>query len=175
MDFPIYLQALLLFLPAGAANMSPVLANKIPLLNQWKTPLDFEVEWKGQRVFGKNKTWRGLVVGTIVGTIVGWLVYRWFFSSYDTTTYIFASAAMSMGALLGDAGESFFKRQRNIPSGHAWFPFDQTDYIIGALLLALPFGIIELAMIPYIFGWYFGLHLMSSYVGYLLGLKERPI
>lgn len=174
-DLPLFIQALLLFLPAGASNMVPVLANKIPGLRNWKTPLDFGAEWNGHRVFGKNKSWRGLVTGTVAGTLTGWAIHGLFFPHYDLSTYLFASAAMSAGALLGDAIESFFKRQRGIESGHPWFPFDQTDYIIGGLICSLPFSLIEAAMIPYVIAWYFGLHLFSSYVGYLLGLKERPI
>jgi hypothetical protein len=33
--------ALWFFLPAGVANAAPVFANKIPVLNRWKTPMDF--------------------------------------------------------------------------------------------------------------------------------------
>src|SRR5581483_2229311 len=43
------------------------------------------------------------------------------------------------GALAGDAVESFFKRQRGTPPGAGWFPFDQTDYIIGGAIATAPF------------------------------------
>lgn len=174
-DLHIALQALLFFLPAGISNMTPIIASKLPLLKKWNAPLDFDTEWNGHRVFGKNKTWRGLVSGTIMGTLSGFAIHALVFPELDLQTYLFASAAMSLGALLGDAIESFFKRQRGIASGSPWFPFDQTDYIIGGLALSLPFAIIELSLIPYIIGWYFGLHLVSSYIGYLLGFKDAPI
>ena len=82
---------------------------------------------------------------------------------------------MSAGALIGDAVESYFKRQRRIPSGQPWFPFDQTDYIIGGLLFSMPFAVLPVWLILWVFGLYFGLHLLSSYIGYRLGLKELPI
>lgn len=167
------LYALLFFLPAGISNMFPVFTSKIPGLRNWNTPLDFGKSWRGKRIFGKNKTWRGLVSGTVVGTIVATIVYGTFTDLHSELVLV--GAAMSAGALIGDAVESFFKRQRGIPSGNAWFPFDQTDYIIGGLLFTLPFGILPLWLVVWVFAIYFGLHLVSSYIGYLLGLKDKPI
>jgi CDP-2,3-bis-(O-geranylgeranyl)-sn-glycerol synthase len=165
--------ALLFFLPAGISNMVPVFASKLPGLRNWNTPLDGGKMYRGKRIFGKNKTWRGLISGTVAGTFVAMVVY-------GTLTdlrleLVLIGAAMSAGALIGDAVESFFKRQRGIESGKAWFPFDQTDYIIGGLLFTLPFGVLPLWLVVWTFVIYFGLHLISSYIGYLLGLKNDPI
>jgi CDP-diglyceride synthetase len=76
------------FLPAGIANMSPVLANKIPGINQWKTPLDFGKSWRGKRIFGNNKTWRGLIFGTLIASLVGLIQYRVIASSSESTIFI---------------------------------------------------------------------------------------
>jgi CDP-2,3-bis-(O-geranylgeranyl)-sn-glycerol synthase len=165
--------ALLFFLPAGISNMVPVFASKLPGLRNWNAPLDGGKMYRGKRIFGKNKTWRGLISGTVAGTFVAMVVY-------GTLTdlrleLVLIGAAMSAGALIGDAVESFFKRQRGIESGKAWFPFDQTDYIIGGLLFTLPFGVLPLWLVVWTFVIYFGLHLISSYIGYLLGLKNDPI
>lgn len=173
MSFEHAVYALLFFLPAGISNMIPVLASRLPLLRNWNTPLDGGRSFRGKRIFGKNKTWRGLVSGTIAGTLVAMLVYGAFTNLHGELVLI--GACMSAGALVGDAVESFFKRQRGIQSGKAWFPFDQTDYIIGGLLFTLPFGILPLWLIIWVFVMYFGLHLVSSYIGYLLGLKDEPI
>jgi CDP-2,3-bis-(O-geranylgeranyl)-sn-glycerol synthase len=167
--------ALLFFLPAGISNMTPVLASRLPGLRAWRTPIDLGRTFRGKRLLGPNKTWRGLVCGTIAGTLTGILIYGSLFTDENKLTLICVWAAMSFGALVGDAVESFFKRQRGIVSGQAWFPFDQTDYIIGGLLFILPFGILPLWLVVWIFVIYFGLHLVSSYVGYLLGLKDQPI
>ena len=56
--------AVLFFLPAAVGNVTPIFINRVPILNQWKTPIDLGVSWRGKRVFGANKTWRGLVCGT---------------------------------------------------------------------------------------------------------------
>ncbi len=173
MSFEHALHALLFFLPAGISNMTPVLASKLPILRNWNTPLDFGKTYRGKPIFGKNKTWRGLISGTIAGTLIAMVIYGTF-SDMDLGA-IAVGTAMSFGALVGDAVESFFKRQRGVPSGKAWFPFDQTDYIIGGLVFTLPFGILPLWLVIWVFVMYFGLHLLSSYIGYLLGLKDAPI
>lgn len=167
--------ALLFFLPAGISNMTPVFSSKLPVLRDWKTPIDLGRSYRGQRVLGPNKTWRGLVSGVVMGTLAGYILSQTYFSDYNTVLFVLVSASMSLGALVGDAVESFFKRQRQIPSGKPWFPFDQTDYIIGGLMFALPITFLPLWIVVWVFLLYFGLHLLSSYIGYRLGLKDLPI
>ena len=174
MDFIIY--AFLFFLPAGIANASPVLAVKIPWLNQFNTPIDFGKSWRGKRLLGNNKTWRGLIFGTLMAMATGILVgYFANPQASDVSRTLLIGGLMGFGALTGDAIESFFKRQRGIPSGSSWFPFDQTDYIIGGLLFVYPITQIPLALMAAILVIYFGLHLLFSYIGYKLGLKKKPI
>lgn len=155
--------------------MTPVFSSKLPFLRDWNTPLDFGKTYRSHRIFGKNKTWRGLISGVVVGTITGYILSQTYFTDYSDLLFTFLAASMSFGALAGDAVESFFKRQRQIPSGKPWFPFDQTDYIIGGLLFTLPVTLIPLWLGAFVIVLYFGLHLLSSYIGYLLGLKELPI
>jgi CDP-2,3-bis-(O-geranylgeranyl)-sn-glycerol synthase len=161
-----------IFLPAGAANMSPVLANRIPGLRRWDTPIN-------KRLLGSNKRWRGLVVGTLVGSLVAVaefaLFSRFIFSAQTALVVAAGGALMGFGALVGDAVESFFKRRVGVKPGHSWFPFDQIDYIIGGLLFSYPLIRWPLDLALTIFVLYFGLHLAVSYLGYLLGLKDKPI
>lgn len=170
-----YIAAVLFFLPAGIANIGPVIVNRIPLLNKWNTPLDFGKSLMGHRIFGNNKTWRGLVFGTLVGGISAVVISKLNANTIVTIIPFWAGALLGFGALLGDAIESFFKRQARIPSGESWFPFDQLDYIFGALVVIYPFVQIPFWAITTIFAVYFVLHLLVSYLGYKLGLKNRPI
>lgn len=167
-------QALLFFLPAGVANMTPVLANKLPILRKWHSPLDFGWSWNGSRIFGDNKTWRGLVTGTLLAAVAALLIDMWQPSVYSNTA-VLSGMVLGIGALFGDALESSFKRRRGIGPGKSWFPFDQTDYIIGGLAAIYLIEKPDLQSGILILGLYFGLHLFVSYVGYLLKLKERPI
>jgi CDP-2,3-bis-(O-geranylgeranyl)-sn-glycerol synthase len=169
-------EAFWFFLPAGIANMSPVLASRLPLLKLWNTPLDLGLTYKGKRLTGDSKTWRGLLFGSAVAALVGLFQYRGIASSAESVAFIIvATGSMGFGALLGDAVESFFKRQRGKAPGESWFPFDQLDYIVGGVVFALFFVNLSLAQILQIVIIYFGLHLIFSYLGYLLKLKKRPL
>ncbi len=174
------------FLPAAFANAAPVFVAKIPALQKFEAPMDFGKSFKGQRVFGSHKTWRGFIAGVIVATLTFWLQqylvkhYAWAFDLTSQVNYVglptlIVGPLFGIGALGGDAIESFFKRQHHVPPGHGWFPFDQTDYIIGGAILTAPF--VPLSFREYailILFWLFA-HIAASYIGYLVGLKERPI
>lgn len=164
------------FLPAGLANMAPILINKIPIINRWDTPLDFGKNWQGKVIFGNNKTWRGLLFGTLVGAFAGLLIYPHLFLQGQTLYWsALLGGLLGFGALAGDSIESFFKRRVGKLPGEVWFPFDQTDYIIGGLLMSL--FVVHLPLASYLITLvsYFILHLLSSYIGYMLKLKDKPI
>ncbi len=170
-----YIAAMLFFLPAGVANMSPVLANKLPIIKDWNTPIDFGKKWHGKRILGDNKRVRGIIFGTLMGGLTSLIVSKLNVNTVVTLEPFWVGCLLGFGALLGDAVESFFKRQRDIVPGQSWFPFDQTDYIFGGLILILPFVELPLWVIITIFVIYFGLHLVVSYLAYLLNLKDKPI
>lgn len=178
--------AIWFFLPAGLANTAPVFAAKIPGLRNWDLPLDFGRKYRGQRIFGANKTWRGLLLGIVVATVTLWLQV-WAFNNFGWAQDIAINInyfilpvhvlgpLFAIGALGGDAIESFFKRQRGIKPGKSWFPFDQLDYIIGGLLTS--FLVIELTLEEYlaVIAVWFCLHLLAVYIGYMLGIREAKI
>lgn len=177
--------ALWFFAPAGFANAAPVFANKVPLLRDWKTPIDFGKSYKGKRMLGDNKTWRGFCFGVFIAILTLflqrilysesiWLQQNITVVNYSTVS-LWLGFLLGAGALLGDAVESFFKRRVGVPSGEAWFPFDQMDYIIGGILLSSLLVTLSPAYNITILLVWFGLHLISSYIGFLLGLKDKPI
>jgi CDP-2,3-bis-(O-geranylgeranyl)-sn-glycerol synthase len=170
-----WLTALLFFLPAGVANATPVLANRIPVLKSWKTPMDLGFSWHGKRLLGNNKTWRGLLTASLIAGLTAILLSP--IVDYDRSLVVTFGFGflMGFGALFGDAVESFIKRQRGIPSGDSWFPFDQIDYIIGGLIFLAPVAKLSAQEITLIFVVYFTLHLLVAYAAFLLGLKDRPI
>ena len=95
--------------------------------------------------------------------------------NYSETKIIILGPLLGFGALFGDSVESFIKRQMGIKPGRSWFPFDQLDYIFGGLLFSSL--IVQLSLINYliiVIVWVI-IHLLGSYVGYLLGLKAKPI
>lgn len=178
--------ALWFFLPAAIANVMPILVAPMPFLRHLTAPIDGGLTYRGKRLLGSHKTWRGLVAGILFATLTLWLqqlavdhlawVHEWTKQvDYAGLPTLLLGPLFGLGALGGDAIESFFKRQRGVAPGHGWFPFDQIDYIIGGALVTMPF--VQLTILEYI--WLIVLwlvvHVVSSYLGYLLHLKERPI
>ena len=178
--------ALWFFLPAGIANVTPILVAPLPGLRRLDAPIDFGLTFRSRRVLGAHKTWRGLVSGVAMATLTLWLQqlavgqYAWARTLTGSVDYahlptVLLGVLFGLGALGGDAIESFFKRQRDVPPGHGWFPFDQLDYIIGASLVTIPFVALSLRQYALLIVLWLVVHLIASYAGWLLHLKERPL
>ncbi|GAC1387922.1 MAG: CDP-2,3-bis-(O-geranylgeranyl)-sn-glycerol synthase [Candidatus Saccharimonadales bacterium] len=167
------------FMPAGASNAVPVLASKLPLLKRWTAPIDNGISFRGVRLLGKNKTWRGLIVGIATAMLVAALQYFIWRDGFTRTASfgitVLTGLLMGLGALLGDVIESFLKRRRGTPPGQGWFPFDQLDYIFGGLLVSYPVSHIGWQLAVSVVITWFIAHLLTVYIGYIIGLRERPI
>jgi len=180
--------ALWVYFPAAIGNMTPILVAKSswkPLRN-WTAPMDFGKTFRGHRIFGTHKTWRGLLTGMVVSTIIlavqqvifrhtpamQNLLHGFDFGHLPT---LIAGPLFGLGALGGDAIKSFFKRQRNTPPGESWFPFDQIDLPLGALVFTWPLihPRLSVAIAAVLLG--LAAQLISSYLGYLMHLKDKPI
>ncbi|MFW6024908.1 MAG: CDP-2,3-bis-(O-geranylgeranyl)-sn-glycerol synthase [Candidatus Woesearchaeota archaeon] len=180
MDFIILLLKLLYFsLPIYFANMIPVIIKDIKLLD---TPVDLGKKLYGNYIFGRTKTIRGILFGTLGGIfilIIQKLLYQYpYFSSisiidYSKISVIILGFSMGFGAIFGDLVESFIKRRLNYPSGKSFFPYDQIDFILGAMFFTYFF-------LPNLFYW--GLiilvtpilHLGVNIIAYKLKLKNEP-
>jgi CDP-2,3-bis-(O-geranylgeranyl)-sn-glycerol synthase len=177
--------ALWFFWCAGVATMVPVFAAHLPGLRQWDTPMDFGRSWQGKRLLGNHKTWRGLTTGVAAGTFWFWvqiLMYK--HSSYIRSFCPLDFAAswalwigflLSLGAILGDALGSFFKRRVGINSGHTWFPVDQIDHIVGGLALSTIAVRLSIGQYLLILLIWFLIHLIVGAIGYKLKLKGAPL
>ncbi len=172
--------------PAAAANMTPVFMSKAPGLRHWQAPLDFGKSYRGRRVFGPNKTWRGLLVGMGAATALLFLQHVLSMHHQDTLFvhnqldyqhlgYWLLGPLIGLGTLGGDAIESFFKRQRGIMAGQKWLPFDQIDSIVGVIAVTAPFYRFSLVTYAWMIGIWFVAHISASYVGWLLHVKDAPV
>jgi CDP-2,3-bis-(O-geranylgeranyl)-sn-glycerol synthase len=54
-------------------------------------------------------------------------------TSYDQWPVL--GLLFGLGAMGGDSVKSFIKRRIGIPPGRPWVPFDQLDFVLGALAL----------------------------------------
>jgi len=176
----IFLKSLWFLIPAGFANTIPPIAAR--LFPKWSFPLDFNLTFRGKRVFGSHKTIRGIVFGCIGAVFMSYsmsYLFKWEFHKYgvfDFSESPFLYGLMQgLGALGGDAIKSFFKRQMDIPSGKSWPFFDQADWILGVLIL---FGLLKEIPFPFIIASLItgvSLHLIFRFVGFILGIVKEII
>lgn len=174
-----------LFLPAGIANMAPIFVSKIPGLANLELPMDFGKTFRGKRIFGAHKTVRGFVSGILFAVATVWVQKELYLNSenirtvslldYSTVNILLLGSLLGAGALIGDAVESFFKRQIGIESGKSWFPYDQIDYIIGAAVFLAPIHSLRAIEYVLLLITFFILHILFTFIGYNLKLKKDPI
>lgn len=180
-----YIALMLLILPAGIANSIPPIVSKVPFLMKYDTPVDLGRSWRGIRIFGDHKTIRGFVLGSIGAGLLSMLIFaipyfgdlireslEIYFNSMETFVF---GLLTGFGSLVGDAVKSFFKRRVGIKSGQSWFPFDQTDYIVGGLLVFPLFVSLSLGQYAFIAVFSFFLHFLGTTVGYFMGVKDSWI
>ncbi len=163
--------------PAMISNMTPVLVRKLRFLNK---PIS-------QKIFGVNKTWRGLIFGTIAGAISSFLLYKlkifpeemfqnlFLFEVFEVMGtpglyFLTLGVFVGFGALGGDLTKSFFKRRRSIKEGESFTPWDQIDYILGVILISFLFygPVLKEAIIWLIVGGF--VSAVGHRLAYFLGL-----
>jgi len=177
-------RCLYFFLPAYITNMSANLSRKIRFLKFLGVPVDFEKKIKGAPIFGTHKTWRGVIAGIIMGIFTTYF-QRWLYKfsfiqnnslvPYDKINIFIFGFLISFGAIFGDLLFAFLKRRRKIPPGAPWIPFDQTNYVIGAFLILLPYLGIDIIYWVTILLLTLFLHLLFNYLGYCLGLSRAKL
>lgn len=163
-------EALKFIFPAYCANGTPVLAGG-------GTKMDFGRNFvDGKRIFGNNKTFRGFFFGWAVGFGVGLAEGAVFgFENYP----VLFSLLIPLGALLGDLSGAFIKRRLSIPPGGLLPIVDQIDFVVGAVVFALPLALIGWAGLSWAVAVTVLLitppiHLFTNFLAYKLKLKKNP-
>jgi CDP-2,3-bis-(O-geranylgeranyl)-sn-glycerol synthase len=169
-------------LPAGAANIAPVVAAR--LLPAWDRPVDLGLQVGGVRLLGDHKTWRGLAAGLLAGTAAflaqQWLCARsaelrsigWF--DYAGQSWLLGTA-MAAGALAGDLARSAAKRRVGIAPGRPWIPFDQLDWLVGLVLFSQPLLALAPGRVALVLAGGALLHLAVKALGRALGIDRAWI
>jgi len=162
-------QAIYFFLPAYAAIIAPLLFRRIPV---------------GERAvyegwFGKNKTWRGVVVAIFAAVVVFWIqrgLYEQGFNRFAVLDYsafpLEYGFLLGVGAVVGDLWKSYLKRKENIKEGDPWVPMDQLSYVIGALFFSFWYYVPYADLLLVLLIVSFALHIGISYMGYVMGIRE---
>ncbi|MDP8299732.1 MAG: CDP-archaeol synthase [Candidatus Tantalella remota] len=188
--FKLIFSCLWYLLPAALGNHNASCGNRLPLpgvfkkaLSKLAIPIDGGGRWRGTEILGPNKTWRGLVVGVLTGIFIAGIQAILFYNTdffkrntivdYTRVNFILIGALMGGGALLGDLVESFIKRRFNKPSGRPWFPWDQIDWIVGAMVLSSIVFVPSAAVAGVTLVLYVAVHLTSDRIVCHLGIKKR--
>jgi CDP-2,3-bis-(O-geranylgeranyl)-sn-glycerol synthase len=182
MDPSVLQSVLYFFVPAYVANVAPVaVRGHVEWLAE---PLDGGRTWRGRRILGDHKTWRGLLAGIVAGALVFWAQRRlWQLGiarelalvDYGACDPWVPGALLGLGAGLGDAVKSFLKRRIDIAPGVSWIGFDQLDFMVGAYacvsLVFVPPLAETIAILPVVF---LG-SIATTTLGYWIGWKEAWI
>lgn len=171
------LKCFYLMLPAYFANMAPVMVKKI---NLFVFPIDFDKQINNKPILGKNKTFRGLVFGIIFAVIIAYLQFLLynveFFKNISFINYqnwLLFGFLMGFGALTGDLIKSFFKRRLEINPGEKFVPFDQTDFVIGALIFIMPIFNLTLKIFIASLLLSFLLHIIVNHIAFYLKIRNE--
>ncbi len=181
----IMINGLWLFLPAMVPNSAAV------LFGGGRT-IDSGRKWKGKRIFGNGKTWKGFFGGALTGIIIGLIMIdiSFFFDNRDFWGFgpfwgnISVIVCLAFGAVLGDLMGAFIKRRLGLKRGEKAPVLDQYDFVFGALLVTAIFNF-NWVYSTYFEGWnilalifllliMFGLHRVANIVAYKKGLKKEP-
>ena len=185
----------LLLIASGLWVMVPALVpNPGAVIFGGGTPVDFGKEWKGSRILGDGKTWRGLIGGISFGVLIGCLqiagesnyghLLPGFIGLGPMPTALGAVVTLAFGSLLGDMGGAFIKRRLGMVRGQKAPVLDQNDSIVGALLLTLLVfpdwtirtfvqGDAWISLLAVIIAVPL-LHRSVNIIGYKAGLKKEP-
>ncbi len=177
----------------GSPLLLAALAHGFCIRYEWfpylKRPLDFGLYFRGKRVLGDNKTWRGLLIQvifcTLGATIQGWLqeqgvVPPWL-AFFDYTKHGPAVGFfLGLGMTIGELPNSFLKRQLDIPpgqrSGGGWgvlfFFLDQVDLTLGIWLFFFFIVRPPALLVLWSLVLTVALHLAVSSVGYVLRMRK---
>jgi CDP-2,3-bis-(O-geranylgeranyl)-sn-glycerol synthase len=158
------LELLYFMAPAYVANMAPPF---VRYWRGWNRPIS-------RRWLGSHKTVVGFAAGVLAAVLVTFLQARlgWSRAIVAHDGWLDLGVRMGVGAMLGDSVKSFFKRRRGVAPGRAWIPFDQLDFVLGALLLVwrrVSLGWTDVALV---LALSFAGHILVNHIGYGLGVRD---
>lgn len=177
----------------GSPLLPTAIAQGLCIKYDWfsllRQPIDLGRTFKGKRIFGDHKTWRGLVANVIFCTL-GTGVQAWFQSTGSLPEWLFlldyeshaltVGIMLGLGMTLGELPNSFLKRRFEIPPGESregflgivFFIYDQIDLTIGMWVFLFFLIRPSLWLVLWSLLLTLVLHLAVSSVGYLLGMRK---
>jgi CDP-diglyceride synthetase len=184
------LQLAWLAIPVIVAGFVHLTVLKFDLLPGLRAlPIDGKATYRGRRVFGDNKTWRGAVVTITSMTVTAWALARLHVCCWHLPTLApFAEARpiawgllLGTGYIVGELPNSFCKRQLGIGPGESgagavgrtFWVIDQLDSLAGMLLFAWSVWQPPLALVLLLAAIMLVAHPIGAWIMVLFGLKDR--
>ncbi len=183
--------ALAIVLPVALAGLTQVAVIRLGLLRALAAaPLDFGASLGSRRLFGDNKTLRGLVVMVLASAAwflaqhrlllgLGWDEAA--LPAFQRLHPLLWGALAGLGYVAGELPNSFVKRRLGISAGGAargapgalFWVIDQVDSVAGVLVVLLPFWTPSLAVVAALLGLTLLVHPLVALAMFCLGLKDR--
>ena len=181
----------LLFLGSPILLVAPAqgFCIKHDLLRRLKKPLDMNLRIRGRRLFGNNKTWRGLILNVslcVLGAMIqthlqaSGILPNWLYLADYSQHGLSLGILIGLGITFGELPNSFLKRQLDIAPGKKgkgiWGIFfsilDQIDLTLGLWIFS--FHIIDPSLLLVLWSLLLTIviHMTVSILGYLLGMRE---
>jgi CDP-diglyceride synthetase len=184
------LQLLWLALPiiaSGLVHLAVLRNDLLPGLR--RMPLDGGLSFRGRRLFGDNKTWRGAVVTIGTTTVSAWALAQlsaccWSLPTlapFAQTQPLLWGFMIGTGYIVGELPNSFAKRQLGIApgasgqgvAGRVFWVIDQLDSLAGMLLFVAPVWRPSPGLLATIVVIMLIAHPVSAWIMVLFGLKDR--
>lgn len=171
-----------LFLPVlGAPALhAPIL--RLDLLRGLKRPIDGGLSWRGRRLLGDNKTWRGALVMT-AGPLLATVAldrFDWYRRRLpDDANPLVLGTLLGISTVAGELPNSFLKRQLGVAPGAQRNPvltvFDQADFVLTAALLLRPVYRMSARETAEVFAIVAAAHVPINIIGRVLGVRTSAL
>lgn len=156
-------QLLYFMAPAYVANMLPPF---VAYWRGWNPPIS-------RRWLGGHKTVLGFVAGVLGGVVTTFAQSQlgWVDAIGVDRAWPDLGLRFGIGAMAGDAVKSYFKRRAGIGPGRPWIPFDQVDFVVGALALVWPLADLSWRDVAAILMLSAFGHVLVNHLGHWLGVR----
>jgi CDP-2,3-bis-(O-geranylgeranyl)-sn-glycerol synthase len=170
------------------AMLPAYVPNNVAVLGGGGPPIDGGRTWRGRRLLGEGKTWRGTAVGVGSGAVLA-VALTAIQPAVGAATGISVprfplvpAVALPAGAMAGDIVASFLKRRTGRERGRPLPVVDQLDFVVGAIALTAAGASGWFAEVflrpPTVVGVVVvvtpALHLGTNLLAYRLGLNSEP-
>jgi hypothetical protein len=178
-----------LFLPILGAAFAHAPVLRSDLFPALKQPIDGGRSWRGRRLLGDNKTWRGALVMTAGAALAAILLWQWSWFRLRLPAQIQHAGVLpyalllSLGATVAELPNSFIKRQLDIAPGKQRGAilgvlisiYDQGDFVFGVWIALLPIWVMSVSQAVTAFVAVVLVHSIINVIGYAIGARTSPL